>query len=189
MAAEIDRRFLRLHKNMYVTFCSETQALHLIRHGSAKFVMVKIEESEEAENQPFSPSFHPPSLAEIFKFDRMMNSLVRSNDSKKILLSVGKKAHVRRKTAFLGACHIMIAHNVKCEEAYQALVRLHESSGSLNSMNLSEISDRSCLSAIHCAIRNDWIDFVEKFGSLPFRDSSIDMEEYLHYARCSMARI
>ena len=178
-----DRYLFHLHRHVYVTFYPENQVMRMASNESLKFAIVHVAESDGTETCDLSAPFHVPSLSEIFKFDQMMNRLVRRNPTQKILICTGTETHLRVKAAFLGVCHSIISHHIDCNQAYNSLLRLCESNEVLQGIKGKNYSVRSCLLAVQHASRHNWIDFDEKFDSLPFRENSIDMDEYLHYAR------
>jgi hypothetical protein len=76
---------------------------------------------------------------------------------------------------------MMISHEVDFDATYQCLSRLHRSFECL-SCGDGDISVRSSLLAVFRAKEMKWIDFRETFD-LGCKDASIQIDEYMHYAR------
>ena len=179
MLVQHEKQIYFLHEAIYLTCLEKHDALRMVRKDSLKFVIVHMTESEGSS----TVTFHPPSLCEIFKFDRLMTSLAHRYQYCKILLCVGSKASHRLKATFLAACHKMISHRVSLQSSLEIFNR---NIGALAGEEWNEFAGKSadgCIRAVNHAIKNRWIDVDQEFESRQTREESIHVDEYLHYAR------
>ena len=132
--------------------------------------------------------FKAPSLEDIFRFNELAMDLQQRSPTTKIVFQAGSDQFSQATFAFLVGCHLMLSHGLGFEETYLAVSRIP---GAIEprGQDLPSISVRGCLRAFCRAKCHNWICFTESEASQPSEDvSSIHVEEYLHYARCTSFR-
>jgi hypothetical protein len=171
--------FGRIHLTLHDA--DDATKVALIDSETSNFLIVPrlSNEIQQIEERGFGPS----SLTEIFKFDEMICHLERKCPHQKLVMCAGRTYNLQARTAFLVGCHLIISQGIELEESYTALERLHGVFDHVSLSNGGGLSVRSCLSAIHAAKKRDWIDFQERFDTLPNTTQSIQIDEYMHYAR------
>ena len=181
------RPLIHIFGRIYLTFHDEDDArkVALIDSETSKFLVIPRLSNE----QRTEPGFEPSSLTEIFKFSEMICRVERHHHDKKLVLCAGRSLFLQARTAFLVGCHLIISHGTELEETYSVLERLHIV---FDQVSLSEkigLSVRSCLSAVYAAKKREWVDFRRRFNSLPsLSPRSIQIDEYMHYARYFLPR-
>ena len=155
----------------------------LIDSETSNFLVIPKLSNDEQRGDTDEQGFDPSSLTEIFRFNEMMCKIERKYPSQKLVFCAGRSVLLQARAAFLVGCHLIISRGIELEETYLALERMH---GVFEQASLSSnhsVSVRSCLSAIYTAKKRDWIDFRERFDTLPTKSRSIQIDEYIHYAR------
>ena len=173
--------------------------LHLTLHGAenaakvarmdgetSNFLIIPGSSNDVQGERFVQPGFGPSSLTEIFKFDEMICQIERSHPSQKLVVCAGRLPLERARTAFLVGCHLIISHRTDLEQTYMTLEKLHGIFEQVSSAKGGELSVRSCLAAVYAAKKWDWIDFRERFNVLPTMSHSMQIDEYMHYARWAL---
>ena len=123
-----------------------------------------------------------PSLAEVHRFDAMVQNLLRAHGQKFILVfSIGRHVQTQVRLAFLVGCNLIMSHGFGPDEAFAALKPMH-----LLFHNLElDVPMINHFQALCEAKRHQWIDFRDMLNDEDAGADSktMDMEEYVHYAR------
>lgn len=173
---------MTIYGRIYLTLHDEENALRIARLEATNFLVIPRLQID----LPASISednFHPPSLTDIFKFDEMMQCIERKNPSKKLVFCAGRTAHDQSRAAFLIGCHAIVSCGAQLVEIRKSISRLNFTFNQRTHSISTGLTIQSCLSAVFRAKESNWIDFRETFSTLPANCHSIQMEEYMHYAR------
>ncbi len=176
--------FGRLHLTLHDA--DDAAKVALLDSETSNFLVVpRLSNGEQREEEEFNPA----SLTEIFQFNEMICRVERKYPSQKLVLCAGRSQLLQAQAAFLVGCHMIMSRGTDLEETYVVLERLHGVFERVSRSNSFGISLRSCLSAVYTAKERHWIDFQERFTSPPATSQSIQMDEYMHYARWYPASI
>jgi hypothetical protein len=132
-------------------------------------------------------SFLDLRLEDIYEFDRIACAVEATYPTKRIVVPTGSDSSSRATIAFLMGCHMMLSHGLGFEETYLAFRRLH-SIMDPQSSNGPQITVKSCLRAFCRAKCFQWITFQDPSENSPDTQGSIQIDEYLHYARSCCSR-
>ena len=176
--------FINVFEGMYLALFDRKQACQMAQHGlQSKYVIVpfSIADSEGLE------AFNPSSLADIYKFDKIANEVIRKNAGHKLVFCAGANPRAQTKAAFLLGCHLIMTHDLSLAECIESFSDLKDLFEQYAPSYLNLLSIGSCWQALLCAKQMGWIDFMD--SDLVDHDdhddlaSIINMEEYLHYSR------
>ena len=172
--------FFKLHSGFYLALHEDDIAERIAKSEFNKgYVIVSPKASLVSSKSTFNPS-----LAELYHFDAMTKSILRKNGEKcRLVFSTGKEEHAQIRLAVFLGCNMIMSHGFGYQEAFAALKPIHSL---LQRLGLDE-SLMHFLRALNEAKLHQWIDFTERLESLDVRGVStetMDMEEYVHYARC-----
>jgi hypothetical protein len=179
------RPLIHIYGRLHLTLhdAEDAAKVALIDSETSNFLVIPKLSNDKKLDEAGEQGFDPSSLSEIFRFDQMICQIELKYPSQKLVLCAGRSMLLQARAAFLVGCHLIISRGNELEETYMALERLHGVFEKV-SWNVG-VSVRSCLSSIHTAKKRDWIDFRERFDTLPTKSRSIPIQEYMHYARCS----
>ena len=175
--------FFRVHQKIYLALYDAKQTENMALHAiSGKHVVVPItskcgpEPNASSEEVGFSPS----SLAEIYKFNEIVNEVARRNPDSKVIFAAGTNTQHHIRVVFLIGCHLMISLGIDAERTFKVFKKFDEFfvCGAERSLGMID-----CWRSFHRAALMGWVDFKERFD-LEFPDEyTIDMEEFIHYSR------
>jgi hypothetical protein len=172
--------FLCLHNRLYLALYGKRQAesvaLHELKHGH---ILTDLDIDTPASSGLSIFSGAPASLAEIFRFNEKLNALFRFNAGKQIVVCTGSNSHSQAKIVFLLGCHLIMSCSVRDKQVRH----LFRPVRTLLAKVEYDCALHDFWSALDIAKRRNWISFKETFDQSHYADNSIDMEEYLHYAR------
>ena len=166
---------LHIYSDLYITFLCSDQAERIAEHLLlGRYVLVHISAGIESK-----PSFTPSSLAEIFRFDEMLQITRRDNPNRKMILCTRDDTYLQKKTLFLTGCHLIMANNFTSQETSNTFEYLEDM---LPKLENEAFTLYSCWTAISRAKSLGWIDFGNVFD-VGDDAGRIFIEEYIHYAR------
>jgi hypothetical protein len=182
------RPLIHIYGRLHLTLhdAEDAAKVALIDCETSNFIVIpriSNDDKHGQDRQVGEQGFDPSSLTEIFKFDEMIRQIERKYPSQKLVLCAGRSLLLQARTAFLVGCHLIISRGTEIEEAYLALERLHGVFDQVLQSNNNGLSVRSCLSAVYAAKNKVWIDFQERFDAMPAMPRTIQIDEYMHYAR------
>ena len=119
-----------------------------------------------------------PSLEWLLRFNSLFNAFCRQNAEAPIVIYTGVQPHRQAQTMFLVGCHLLMTYSCSVGD----LLNISHFIDHDLSMHGGEFTLRDYWGALSTARDSMWVTFKEQFSS-PSYESSIDIEEYLHYAR------
>jgi hypothetical protein len=126
--------------------------------------------------------FLPISLEDISRFYDLLISTCHSSrggPQDHIIFCTGPVYRIQFGTVFLLGCYMLIC-GLNCEEVRHSLVRFERT---MDRFQCNGMSCHDFWSAIYRVQKNRWVTFGEvDLIDLP-SDSSIEIEEYIHYSR------
>ena len=171
--------FISIHSRLYLALYTEEQADRIAQHEiNSHFLIVPLlpsPSSQDAEQNVISSS-----LEDIYKFDQMCQTVMRQNEGLKIVLCTGCDQSHQLKITFLLGCHMTMSHGLSSNEVLDHFKRLQE----MFDADGQDGSMQSSWRAVSWAKQMGWIDFKETFDRGLDNLNVIQMDEYLHYARC-----
>jgi hypothetical protein len=178
-------RPIHIYGRLHLTFYDADNAakVALMDGETSNFLIIPRSSNDDQGERFGEPGFNPSSLTEIFKFDEMINQIERKYPSQKLLICAGRSQFLQARTSFLVGCHLILSYRTELEETYRAFERLHGIFEQVSSAKCGGLSVRSCLSSVYAAKKWELIDFRERFNALPTMSHSIQIDEYMHYAR------
>ena len=173
--------FFCLHGRFYLALFGVEQAEKISRHElGSNYVLITYQQTiAEAiiiddENTGLS------SLEEIYKFDLMLQAKMRQNRGAKFVICTGAQESCQLKTAFLLGCYMIMSLGLTPKETadlFQPIRRRFDDSKLGGAM-------LSSWTALHEARCMGWVNFQETFDLGSDGRFAIEMDEYMHYARC-----
>ena len=175
--------FFRVHQQIYLALHDAKQAGNTAHHAIAgKHVVVPITSrcGQEHKTTYKVAGFSPSSLADIYKFNEIVNQVARRYPDSKLIFAAGTNAQDHIRVVFLIGCHLMVSLGIDAERTFKVFRRFDDFFVCSNEYNLGMMD---CWRSFHRAALMGWIDFKERFD-LEFPDQyTIDMEEFIHYSR------
>ena len=179
--------FFQVYEQIHVALYDEQQAERMSLHAiTGKFIMVPRNKSCKENSNSLSDrnGFYPSSLVDIYKFNEMSNQIARRNPDSKLIFLAGSSIEARSTVIFLIGCHMMMSLGMDVANVYQIFKKFDEFFADKAGSKL-HILDR--WKAVERAANVGWIDFEERFNcENEYDDGTIDMEEFIHYARCAL---
>ena len=173
--------FLDLHCKLYLALYSEEQVERIAQHAlHSNYILLPLQPANVSPDD-FDPSVINSSLEEIYRFDQMSQSAIHQNAGMKVVLYTGPGNAHQLKIIFLLGCHMIMTHGWSCDDALSAFKPLAD----LVHSACREGSVQSSWRALCWARERSWINFKETFDLGLNNHDCIQMDEYLHYARCA----
>ena len=175
--------FVKIHNRISVVMGNKCDVKKMISHdetGTRIICWETIGKCQERQHafQEFVPTF---SLDEIYRFDSIVQiCIVRSPVSAQLLFCAGRLPYRRIRVLFLLGCHLIMSQGLNFEETVLAFRPFKDL---FTRYHTSELWLQECWRALCCSKCLYWINFSE---SQENDDRvGIQMDEYIHYARCA----
>ena len=136
----------------------------------------KIKECAVAAEQTFVPN----SLIEIYKFDEMVRHFERRNSQHILVFSTGSSKEVQGRVAFLIGCTLIMSKSLDVCEVRRIFQKI---GGFLRQSSRHQESIMDCWQALYQAKSLVWLDFREQLVPDSDEESTINIEELIHYSR------
>jgi hypothetical protein len=188
----IIKSFISIHNRLLLAAFDERISSAVFRKLSVlNYVLVPLHQTKVTELLQREPqrrkrdTFIAPNMEDIYDFDEMACAFEAKYPTQKIVFQTGSDHGSQATIALLMGCHMMLRHGLGFEETYLAFRRLH-SIIDPQPLNELRISVKSCLRAFCRAKCSEWITFKDPVEGSPDKPGSINIDEYLHYARCRL---
>ena len=174
--------FIGLHSRLYLALYEEEQVCRIAKHELCFNYMILPLLPDQVVLCNIETNIVTSSLEEVYKFDQMLHIVMRQNSGMKIVFYTGSSGAHQLKIVFLLGCHMIMSHAWTSEDSISAFSPL--GLGDLDSAAAPDGSVKSSWQALFWAKKKQWINFKETFDMGLDDHFGIQMDEYLHYARC-----
>ena len=178
-----DCAFIGVHSRLYLSLFEKDQVEKIAQHKLHSNYLVLPLTRKHTVLSENDAKYVLSSLEEIYQFDQMVHAIMRQNSGMKVVFYTGVGNQHQLKAIFLIGCHLIMTHGWTSAEVVSTFSSMSESV--LNSEN--DCSVRSSWRAIFWAKKKNWINFKETFDLGLEGHDGIQMDEYLHYSRCTMS--
>ena len=173
--------FIQLLPGLYLALYDKKHARLVADHELTKpyalATVPRIEELQPMANKALLSS--PACLEVIFRFDQACNTLHRKNAGGTIVIYTGSSLSDQSRIIFLIGSHLLMTHHFSPEHVRNAF---HQIKDKLK-CDECEFAMPYYWNALGIAKSRKWVCFKETFDCPTYTSGSIDMDEYLHYAR------
>ena len=183
-ASKCSSDILHVYNNIYIAF-GDIEQVKLTSRSDESIMLIPFIPIQRPHDSGSAPEdkhlFQPSYLTAIWNFDEKVKGATKHHYGQKLVFcSTVPDMQSCARIAFLLGCHMIMTHGIGFEETYLAIRCILQRIAESSSLELAVETSLRAFCSARCL---SWIDFSQNKLNKGAEHQSIDMEEFVHYAR------